>query len=678
MNINIEKQNIMDEIQNDQQNDMTYEKVDSYLRKYPGDTEVIIIKAYLLLLDDDIEDGIEKLEFVLRKCPFSVDALFLLGQAYNEMNRYCDALKYLAMSEFLGHFYKGISCNLFNSELCKDIINNIIDCVANSSELSLNTKRGILNYYKSGTKTLFWLFEDIIRIPDDMIGHYFSNKLDDIRFLGLYDPVDISLFKIKCNRNLMLYKTELLKQICCGTELNLELKSESLLPILPKENDTTLVIQNNEEQACIPIDYGMHFNYYRLKKGNVNIQSDKELVIANPVELVHHKQNKKLVISLFVDGISQKVINEYGLEAVMPNTYRFFSKGMICRNAFTSSDWTLPSLASLISGLFVPNHMMISPDINIKYPAKQKLLFEHFKEAGYYTAIISGDWRSTSATYDSIRGVDRYIAKHQNCGFRTEDVIVNAIDHMETFKETDQYIWIGTGDLHDVADEINLPSAVQAKMSLTDYETGEKSLTSVKQKYSPNKISAYVKVATHVDSKLKVLYDYIEENYDEDEFVVTLFGDHGQGYIVKPDEFHLSRGLSNIGFMTRGGSVSGTTDEYINIVDYTNIITKLAGIEDAHIESDGKLPKIYGGMDENQYAITETIHPGDPYMAAIHSEKYVFYMESLNTLTNYGKVDMSEYRAYLYDSEGNELDDEELKERFINFILDRTKYIQMY
>lgn len=476
----------------------------------------------------------------------------------------------------------------------------------------------------------------------------------------------------------MLYKTELLKQICCGTELNLELKSESLLPILPKENDTTLVIQNNEEQACIPIDYGMHFNYYRLKKGNVNIQSDKELVIANPVELVHHKQNKKLVISLFVDGISQKIINEYGLEAVMPNTYRFFSKGMICRNAFTSSDWTLPSLASLISGLFVPNHMMISPDINIKYPAKQKLLFEHFKEAGYYTAIISGDWRSTSATYDSIRGVDRYIAKHQNCGFRTEDVIVNAIDHMETFKETDQYIWIGTGDLHDVADEINLPSAVQAKMSLTDYETGEKSLTSVKQKYSPNKISAYVKVATHVDSKLKVLYDYIEENYDEDEFVVTLFGDHGQGYIVKPDEFHLSRGLSNIGFMTRGGSVSGTTDEYINIVDYTNIITKLAGIEDAHIESDGKLPKIYGGMDENKYAITETIHPGDPYMAAIHSEKYVFYMESLNTLTNYGKVDMSEYRAYLYDSEGNELDDEELKERFINFILDRTKYIQMY
>lgn len=393
MNINLEKQNIMDEIQNDQQNDMTYKKVDSYLRKYPGDTDVIIIKAYLLLLNDDIEDGIKKLEFVLQKCPFSVDALFLLGQAYNEVNRYYDALVCLGMAEHLNYFYNDINWILFNHELCMDIINNTIDNVANSPELSLDKKREILNEYKNGAEKLFWLFEDIIRTPDEIIGHNFSNRLGDVRFFGSYDPWNISLYNKENIKNLLLYKAELLKQLFHGIEISLELTSESLLPILAKEDSTMLVIENNEEKAHIPVICGMHFNYYRLKKGNVNIQSDKELVIANPVELVHHKQNKKLVISLFVDGISQKVINEYGLEAVMPNTYRFFSKGMICRNAFTSSDWTLPSLASLISGLFVPNHMMISPDINIKYPAKQKLLFEHFKEAGYYTAIISGDWR---------------------------------------------------------------------------------------------------------------------------------------------------------------------------------------------------------------------------------------------------------------------------------------------
>jgi len=677
-NINVDKKNILNEIQRNEQNDMTYEKVDLYLREYPGDTDMIIIKAYLLLIDDNIEDGIEELEFVLQKCPFSVDALFLLGQAYNEENRYYDALICMGMSLYLNVFYNDVNWNLYNQEMCLDIIKNIIDNVEGSSDLSIDKKNQILNGYKKEFGDYFWLFKDIIRTSDDIIGHYFSNGLDDIRFFGLYDPFDISLYEVKESKNLKLFKAELLKQLACGTEISFVLETESLVPILAKENNTALLIENDDKKVHIPIYYGMHFNYYRLKKGNVKIQSNKELVIANPVELIHHKHNKKLVISLFVDGISQKVINEYGLENIMPNTYKFFGKGMMCRNAFTSSDWTLPSLSSVISGLSVPNHMMISPDINIKYPSKQKILFEYFKEAGYYTSIISGDWRSTSATYDSIRGVDRYIAKHQNGGFRTEDVIVNAIDHMETFKDTDQYIWIGTGDLHDVADEVNLPTAVQSKMLLSDFDIGEKSKTSVKQKYNPAKINTYAKVATHVDSKLKVLYDYIEENYNDDEFVLTLFGDHGQGYIVKPDEFHLSRGISNVGFMTRGGNISGVTDEYINIVDYTNIITKLAGIDDVYIASDGKLPKIYGGKDESKYAITETIHPGDPYMVAIHSEKYIFNMESLSNVTDYGKVDMSKYKAYLYDSAGNEINDEKLKKSFIEFILDRTKYIQIY
>lgn len=110
-NINVDKKNILNEIQRNEQNDMTYEKVDLYLREYPGDTDMIIIKAYLLLIDDNIEDGIEELEFVLQKCPFSVDALFLLGQAYNEENRYYDALICMGMSLYLNYFYNDVNRN---------------------------------------------------------------------------------------------------------------------------------------------------------------------------------------------------------------------------------------------------------------------------------------------------------------------------------------------------------------------------------------------------------------------------------------------------------------------------------------------------------------------------------------------------------------------------------------
>ena len=93
----------------------------------------------------------------------------------------------------------------------------------------------------------------------------------------------------------------------------MQLDSDSLVPILGKEFQTTLVIEQGKKQTVsIPIDYNMHFNYFKMKKGEIKVHADKELIVAEPVPLLHHKQNKKLVISLFVDGISQKVISEFG------------------------------------------------------------------------------------------------------------------------------------------------------------------------------------------------------------------------------------------------------------------------------------------------------------------------------------------------------------------------------
>ncbi len=681
-NFNNEKQRIINAVKNDETNMEIIAGVDDYLNKYPGDTDIIIVKAYMELINDNVEHGIELLKFVLEKCPFSIDALFLIGQAYNELGEYYNAMNCLGIAERLDDWFYLLNREyvylFYNNEICVSLLDNVREKLAYLANIVPEQKQ-LLEKFELDLKNNFWLFKDIVRMDDEIIGNYFCNEMSDIHFCAIYDPYSYLAYKKEYPKNLQLLKTEMLKPLKSGTNIELRLKSESLVPILNKEKLTQIEIkQNNDNSVLIPEYHNMHFNYFKMKKGNIKISSDKELIVAEPVPLVHHKNNKKLVISLFVDGISQKVLKEYGLENIMPNTYNFFKNGMICNNTFSSSDWTYPSVGSLMSGLSVTNHMMIHPYINVKFPKNQKLLFEYFKEAGYHTTLMSGDWRSTSATYDATRGVDRYIAKHQNCGFRTEDVISNVIDHLETFNGTDEYVWVGTGDLHDIADEYSLPTDIQAKMDLEEFNIGKKSKTSVKQEYNINKISMYVKTATHIDSKLKVLYDYIEENYKEDEFVVTLFGDHGQAYIVKPTEFHLSRGMTNIGFMTRGGGVSGVSDEYINIVDYTNIITKLAGMENVNIDSDGRLPKTFGGDRENDFAISETIHPGDPYMIAMHGSEYTFYMESDASVTDYGKVDLSVYNTKLYDSDGNEVFDKSIIDKFVDFVLDRTKYIQIY
>ena len=123
---------------------------------------------------------------------------------------------------------------------------------------------------------------------------------------------------------------EMLSQLECGNNIDLKLNSCALVPILTKEEQTNIAVkQNDDDIVSIPINYSMHFNYFKMKKGNIKIYSDKELIIAKPVQLVHHKNNKKLVISVFVDGMCQEVLSEDCMENIMPNTYKFFKKGRI-------------------------------------------------------------------------------------------------------------------------------------------------------------------------------------------------------------------------------------------------------------------------------------------------------------------------------------------------------------
>ena len=82
------------------------------------------------------------------------------------------------------------------------------------------------------------------------------------------------------------------------------------------------------------------------------------------------------------------------------------------------------------------------------------------------------------------------------------------------------------------------------------------------------------------------LYQYIEDNYKDEEIVVSLFADHGQGYLVKPEEDFLCDERSNIAFMFRGGNITGKSKEIISSCDYSGIMCKLAGIDYDYSKTD--------------------------------------------------------------------------------------------
>ena len=63
------KIDIINLLEKNQNIEIISSKVEEYLLKYPGDTEILTVKAYLYLINDNIKKGIQLLKFIIKKCP---------------------------------------------------------------------------------------------------------------------------------------------------------------------------------------------------------------------------------------------------------------------------------------------------------------------------------------------------------------------------------------------------------------------------------------------------------------------------------------------------------------------------------------------------------------------------------------------------------------------------------
>lgn len=419
------------------------------------------------------------------------------------------------------------------------------------------------------------------------------------------------------------------------------------------------------------------FEYYRLPPGTC-LDAEKDLCIGNPIALKHNPGNKKLILNIFVDGISQKVIEEEGLEKLMPFTYRFFFRGVFCTNVYTTGDWTLPSLASCVAGISPANHMIIHNKLTNILPEDVPILAEYFKERGYQTAKIDGDWRS-NLSYGYGRGMDRIIYQHQFIGMQVEQITADVLDHMKLMKDTDQFIWMGIGELHCIADGFAQKHSVQVSLPLEQRSAEEVGISSAKQPYSENKRAAYIREMKHVDEYLAHIYRYIEETYEDNEIIVSLFGDHGQGYLVKEEEHFLAEGRSKVAMMFRGEvEEGGVCDEIVSLCDYLPILCKLADIPLKSKKIEGNLPVFYGGEKEREYAITESIHPGDAYQAAIVSKDYRYYFTSGGVVEYDGRFEPGDYSYQLLKKDGEECMDQKLKSYYFSLLMQHVESLLIH
>lgn len=646
-----------------------------YKEHYPFDRDLWFYECVLALTVGELEKAQKIADKCVCKFPTSCEAYYYQGCVYRAKNMMFDAMK----SYIIVYSINLYTCCADDSML-EDIsiqIKDLKDQVEKLSNEYINCDDSVnisrMLSFLERQQVVWGKKEKMARsVEKKVIGKEYWVTDDDLRYVGIYRAPVRQMIGEE-NMSLIRTKAEFLQFLNKGNRNTVKGKAEEyLLPIASVQQGNVHTFKSETEQHRVEQLDPQHFNYYRVKNG-MQIESDKQAYYGYPIPLEHKNGGKKLVLSFFVDGLSQEVINDEDFQKMMPNTYKFFSKGTICTQTYSCSEWTYPSLATCVSGLNTLHHMMFHDKIDGELPKNSPTLIEYFKSKGYYTSKIDGEWRSIPS-YGYARGLDQYVYQHQCMGFRAEQEIITVIEHLETFKETDQYLWMAVGDLHDVADGLDLSDAVQKNLTLEEREIDELGVTSVKQNYSAKKTAMYKKTIQYFDMLFGFLYTYIENNYTDDEILISLFADHGQGYLIPKGKSFLSKERTKVAFMFRGANVKQQiTDEIISTADYLPIMCKLADIPYDSTSIDGRLPKTFGGDEEREYTITESLHPKDVYCAVANAKDYEIYFENPKKTDEEGRFLLGDYKVFGFykDAQNTPITNTELLKRYENIFLER-------
>lgn len=636
-----------------------WEGIDIYEKNFPLDSEIDTYKFLCMINWGKLENALFYALSAVKKQPYVADVHYNCGYAYQVCGRIFEAYEQYAIAKEL---VKGGNPGHFEIDELSTIMQTLLE------ELLSQAEKGFLDghiqdkhwvdYIAIQNKLQWGIRKPVFHDGTPIIAEEYMDypSLPKL-FLGIAGLQ--SVFRLNCGvlkTNTVNEETEMQRVSEEANIIKINAQQECFLPIIMRTRGE-LLFQTEQERVNVSYTSPLQFVNYRIPQGETIVSSPEDMFrVGEVIPITHSKKRKRLVLNIFIDGLSQTVLDD-NMEMLMPFTYRFFKKGMICTNAHTAGDWTFPSIASTLTGQTMVKHKMLHSKLLRKIDINTPILYEYFNNAGYNTSKIGGNWR-IAPNYGYARGMNRVRYQHMYEGFSAEKVVSEVEEQIHSMRETDQFIWMELGELHLIADEINT-APIQSEFIVGENVATKAKINSVKQEYDETKKKYYLKQIERLDRTLGGLYQYIEEQYKDDEILISLFADHGQGFLVQPEEEFLSDARTKIAFMIRGNGIEGTTDELISACDYTPIMCKLAGIKYDYTNTDANLPEIFGGLHQREFTVTESIHVGDPYQILLNGKDFKFYLKGRENVTSECRVPLEKYDVQLLDKKGNCIQNDE-------------------
>jgi len=246
------------------------------------------------------------------------------------------------------------------------------------------------------------------------------------------------------------------------------------------------------------------------------------------------KPNMYLIV---VDSLRQDYFNCQTLPALRyPHIARFMEDSYVYENAYTQGGWTLPTLASLFSGLYASVHDQHHPKLQKKMNKEVSLLAEILRTQGYETfAYVTGP--RTTPNYGFSRGFDRYYFDvcDKEFGAATIDSLFSwALEQdRKSCSYENQFYYLHLLEAHtpyfpprDFEWKYNLVSQQEVLRKVKNYRTISGALDFSAQEMTFFK-DLYRSELDYCFYKINQFFMYLKDRGVYDDALILIMGDHG-------------------------------------------------------------------------------------------------------------------------------------------------------
>ena len=398
------------------------------------------------------------------------------------------------------------------------------------------------------------------------------------------------------------------------------------------------------------------FSFFRFSESaTLHASADAPYAVGTPIRLGHSPQRRKLVLNLFVDGLSWAVARPYAATH-LPNVMRFFSRGVIFDQHFSTSEYTLPAHPAIETGYYPHHTQIFNEKAGYELPLHMTTISEQMKEQGYYCAAPLACTNGIS--HGILRGFDRLIASGWT--LNSVNAVDSAIRHLKAFDEADLFLFLLANDVHPYdALDFKFDTAVETHMALSERIFNQKvPAAAVRLPSLYIHQEQYLERIRQVDRNLGQLFSYLETHFSEDEYLVNLYSDHGVSIFNNSTAAVdvISENSTHAAWMMRGAGVPEgvVVHDLTSTVDIYPTLGHLCGFP-VNDDIDGRLPAVFGGTPRDA-AYSMSMFPGQTYKLAVRNHEHVLRLETREVLDEDGTVDFTDARVGIYPR-GHELDE---------------------